>query len=254
MSSSMQTVLRNNLCIDVGNTRVKLAVFDEKDQLLDVQVLEDLDTHVLGKIIHQFNCQNAIISSVRAENEKARAFLTQKVQQLFFLTAELPLPIQNDYKSPKTLGKDRLAAIVGATVLMPRENVLVLDAGTCITYDFITKEGRYLGGSILPGIVMRFKSMAQFTAKLPLVEPAELENFIGTNTKTSLQTGVMYGVLHELRGFKRQYQEEFGNINVIVTGGDASYFESQLKNEIFAQPNLVPIGLNRILNYNIEHI
>jgi type III pantothenate kinase len=241
-----------NLCIDVGNTRVKLAIFDSKGILLELQVYDNLDRSILQSIIKKFACTNAIISSVRGNHTGEQLFLKQKVTNLYCLTADLPVPIQNRYKTPQTLGKDRLAAIVGATVLIPNQNILVVDAGTCITYDFITKRSEYLGGSILPGIVMRFKSMAHFTAKLPLIEKEELDSFIGTTTKTSMQTGVMQGVLHELIGFKMQYQEKFGNINVIVTGGDASYFESQLKNEIFAQPNLVLVGLNRILDYNIQ--
>ncbi|MDC0230401.1 type III pantothenate kinase [Aureispira] len=241
-----------NLCIDAGNTRVKIAIFNNDGLLVEKQVYNILDETILNKIINNYPCKNAIISSVKAPHDETIALLTKKMNHLFLLTADLPIPINSLYETPHSLGKDRLAGVVGATVLMPKENVLVVDAGTCITYDFITNNKDYLGGSILPGIVMRFKSMANYTAQLPLVEKAEIDFFIGTTTKTSIQTGVLQGVLHEIRGFKEQYKQQFGKIKVIVTGGDASYFESQLKNEIFVQPTLVLIGLNQILTYNTK--
>lgn len=240
-----------NLCIDVGNTRVKLAVLNATNQLMDLQFVDVLEQVHVQKMLEQYACRHAIISSVRGAQPTIKAWLAKELETVLELTATLPVPIQNRYKTPKTLGKDRLAGVVGAMALYPDENVLVVDAGTCITYDFISKTKDYWGGNILPGIVMRFKSMAHFTAKLPLVAQEPLDSFIGNSTKTAMQTGVLYGVLHELSGFKQQYEQQFGHIRVIVTGGDASYFESQFKNEIFAQPNLVLIGLNKILNYNI---
>lgn len=239
-----------NLCIDVGNTRVKLAVFDANGYLVDCQVVPDLTIKVLSELLPKYSFKQAILSSVRSDHQTARTWLLEHLEQLIWLDQALPLPVQNDYKTPQTLGKDRIAAVVGATVLFPQENVLVVDAGTCITYDFITKNAVYKGGSILPGIDMRFQGMAHFTAKLPLVSSTELDSFIGNTTETAMQTGVLFGVLHELRGFRNLYCQEFGDIKVIVTGGNASYFESQLKNEIFAHPNLVLIGLNKILDYN----
>ena len=241
-----------NLCIDEGNTRVKIAIFNNDGSLMETQVYNILDKAILDNIINNYSCKNAIISSVREPEDETITFLTKKMEQLCFLTADLPIPINNLYKTPQSLGNDRLAGVVGATVLMPKENTLVVDAGTCITYDFITNNKDYLGGSILPGIVMRFKSMANNTAKLPLVEKAEIDFFIGNTTETSIQTGVLQGVLHEIRGFKEQYTQQFGKIKVIMTGGDAPYFESQLKNEIFVQPDLVLIGLNQILTYNTK--
>lgn len=249
-----------NLCIDVGNTQAKLGVFravqSEQDDLnrnlIDFIRLDDLTIAALEDIFLKYNIRHAILSSTRGEHVDLMTFMQERLNMAIKLSSQIPVPITSQYQTPKTLGNDRLAGAVAATVLFPNEHVLVVDAGTCITYDFVTAEKVYMGGSILPGIEMRFNAMQHFTAKLPLVEMEELETFIGTSTKTSMQTGVLQGVLHELRGFKTQYGQEFGNIRVIVTGGDASYFESQLKNEIFAQPKLVLVGLNRILDYNIN--
>jgi len=241
-----------NLCIDVGNTRIKVAAFSQTGELLELAVHDNWPQEALVTMIEKYNCQAGIVSSVRENAQEQANLLQTYLQKVCLLTADLPTPIQNQYKTPKTLGKDRLAAVVGATKLLPQKNVLVVDAGTCITYDFVTAANVYHGGSILPGIDMRFKSMHHFTAKLPLVQRTTLTHFIGNTTQTALQTGVLFGVLHELRGFRQQYEAQFGDIAVIVTGGDASYFESQLKSEIFAQPNLVLIGLNQILNYNTD--
>ncbi|CAA6821105.1 MAG: Pantothenate kinase type III, CoaX-like (EC [uncultured Aureispira sp.] len=241
-----------NLCIDVGNTQVKLGVYDAKSSLLWFSKHPQLTIAVLKTLFLKFDIKQAILSSVRVEHAVVLTFLEQHLNTVLQLSSKTRVPLQSQYQTPETLGNDRLAAVAGANALYPNEGVLVMDAGTCITYDFITAEATYMGGSILPGITMRFQALHELTAKLPLIEPVHLEHFIGTSTQTSIQTGVLYGVLHELRGFKLQYEQEFGNIKVIVTGGDASYFESQLKNEIFAQPKLVLIGLNKILNYNLQ--
>ena len=241
-----------NLCIDVGNTQVKLGVYDAQNVLHSFSIHSELSIPLLEKVCSEFAIKHAILSSVRADYQQIIDFLSTQLQTVIQLSAATKMPLKSQYLTPKTLGNDRLAAVVGATVIHPTQGVLVVDAGTCITYDFVTAQHVYMGGSILPGIQMRFRALHQFTAKLPLIEQENLNHFIGTSTKTSIQTGVLYGVLHELKGFKLQYEQQFGNIKVIVTGGDASYFESQLKNEIFAQPKLVLIGLNKILNYNTQ--
>lgn len=241
-----------NLCIDVGNTQVKLGVYDSKDSLLWFSKHPELTIAVLETLFLKFEIKQAILSSVRVEHAVVLEFLEANLETVLQLSSKTNVPLQSQYQTPETLGNDRLAAVAGANALYPKNGVLVIDSGTCITYDFVTADATYMGGSILPGITMRFQALHELTAKLPLIEPADLDSFIGVSTKTSIQTGVLYGVLHELKGFKLQYEQEFGNIKVIVTGGDASYFESQLKNEIFAQPKLVLIGLNKILNYNIQ--
>lgn len=239
-----------NLCIDIGNTRIKFAIFQKDGQLVNLQWQKDWNTSFLQHIVTDFAIEAAIVSSVRGEQQELVRQLHQLLPIVLVLDHQLPLPIHNQYKTPKTLGKDRLAAVVGALALYPHTNLLVVDAGTCITYDFLDSHKNYWGGSILPGIKMRLDSMAHFTAKLPLLAPVIPKGFVGNTTDTAMQTGVFYGVLHELKGFAKQYSDKYGAIQVVITGGDSTYFESQLKNEIFAQPNLVLIGLNHILHYN----
>lgn len=239
-----------NLCIDVGNTKAKLGVYNSNGELQAFFREDNVSITVLDKVLKQFPIQHAIISSVRAAQDELIDYLSAQLETVIQLSHNIKVPIVKDYWTPETLGNDRLAVAVGAAFLYPNEHVLIVDAGTCITYDFITADKHYEGGSILPGIEMRFKALNHFTAKLPLVKQVVLTDFIGKSTETSIQTGIMQGVLHELRGFKSQYQQKYGNIRLVITGGDTSYFESQLKNEIFAQPNLVLIGLNAILTYN----
>jgi type III pantothenate kinase len=239
-----------NLCIDIGNTRIKFAIFDQENKMVALELANDWDITLLSGLLKQFPIQAAIISSVRDEDIALRTFLQKHLKTVLNLNSDTALPIHNQYQTPKTLGKDRIAAVVGALRLYPNRNLLVLDAGTCITYDFVDTHQNYWGGSILPGINMRLQSMHHFTAKLPLLEPTLPNNFVGDTTATAMLTGVFYGVLHELNGFRKQYSAKYGAIQVVITGGDSSYFESQLKNEIFAQPNLVLIGLNHILHYN----
>ena len=148
----------------------------------------------------------------------------------------------------KLLSRERNRPLMHTPTLRVASTVLVVDAGTCITYDFMTADKTYHGGSILPGIDMRFEALSLLTAKLPKLEKTTLDDFIGKSTATSIQTGVQIGVLHELKGFITQYEAKYGDLQLVLTGGDAPYFESQLKNEIFVEPNLVPIGLNYILN------
>lgn len=241
-----------NLCIDIGNTKVKFGISNLEGKLETFLKTSNLTIAFLKTILLEYSIKQAIVSSVRVKDEAVLSFLEKELETVLILSSAIRIPIESQYQTPKTLGNDRLAVVVAATVLYPGQQVLVVDAGTCITYDFITKDAVYMGGNILPGINMRFKALHELTAKLPLIEQDVLETFIGTSTKTSIQTGIMQGVLHELRGFRSQYEHQFGNIQVIVTGGDASYFESQLKSEIFALPNLVLIGLNKILNYNTQ--
>lgn len=237
-----------NLCVDIGNTQIKMGYYNKQGFLEDVTVLSDWKAINLEENLKEWKIERAIISSVRQEDKELTQYLEERLEDVHILSTALPLPIVVEYATPETLGNDRLAVAVAAAAIFPDRNVLIVDAGTCITYDFV-KEGHYLGGSILPGIDMRFRAMHEFTAKLPLVESTNLHSFVGYNTETSLQTGVLYGVLHELEGFAAQYREQFGPIIVMVTGGSLPYFESQLKNKIFAQYNLVLDGLNVILEY-----
>lgn len=238
-----------NLCLDIGNTQLKLGYYNKEGELQELLIVPTWQAANLERRLMDWNIKRAIISSVQSKDKALLDYLHARLEEVYVLSTDLSLPITLGYATPKTLGNDRLAVAVAAAVRYPQQAALVVDAGTCITYDFITAEGHYLGGSILPGIEMRFRAMHEFTAKLPQVERAELTTFIGNSTKTSLQTGVLYGVLHELEGFAAQYRQQFGSIVVLVTGGSLPHFESQLKSKIFAAPNLVLDGLNAILRY-----
>lgn len=237
-----------NLVVDHGNSAAKVGIFDhqtlmEKHTLLTVEALQ----HFLVKS----TAENIIISSVKKDVALVASWATQASKK-FILHHTLPLPINNLYATPETLGMDRLAGVSGAHQLFPLQHCLVIDAGTCITYDFLDREGNYHGGGISPGLKMRFQAVHTFTAKLPLVSPKENVNLIGSTTELSIQSGVVNGLLTETEGIIHQYRNKFKDLRVILCGGDASFFENQLKASIFASPELVLIGLNSILIYNVN--
>lgn len=239
-----------NLAIDIGNTRVKIGLF-QGEQLLMQEIWIGLDILKLNQIVTNHPVQNIIYSSTA---HLEQAFLDWGAQQnnCMALTPSTLLPIKNEYGTPQTLGKDRIAAAVGAYALYPQTNCLVVDAGTCITYEMISENGSYLGGNIAPGMQMRLQAMHHFTAKLPLVEQGEIVQKIGTSTTTALRNGALWGAVLEIEGVIEWFKDQFGLVNVILTGGDADFFGKNLKTEIFAHPNLVLIGLNKILTYNVE--
>lgn len=240
-----------NLTIDIGNTRIKLGLF-EKERLLEKWIWEDWSVEELFSLATNQKVKNVILCNVgKTVPEKITKVL---INNFFYieLNTNTPLPIQNTYKTPETLGKDRLAAVVGAYSIFPNQNCLVIDAGTCITYEFLSADGVYLGGNIAPGLEMRLKAMHHFTAKLPLVETGEIENVIGFDTKSAMRNGAQLGAALEIQGFIDWCGSEWGSINVILTGGDADFLVKNLKSQIFVNPNLVLQGLNKILNYNVE--
>jgi type III pantothenate kinase len=240
-----------NLTIDIGNTRTKLGFFKEKS-LVKKLTWEEWKWKDLKELLHNQKVKNIICSTVRPIDKELNKHLN-KHWYFINLDATTPLPIQNLYKTPKTLGKDRLAAVVGAKALFPKQACLVIDAGTCITYDLINEQGDYLGGNITPGLKMRFKAMQHFTAKLPLVKRrVKVKKTIGQNTKEALQIGGGLGNILEMEAWIQLFQSKFEGINTTLTGGDAEYFAKRLKTKIFANPNLVLIGLNKILDYNVE--
>jgi len=237
------------LIIDIGNTFVKIAVFDKK-QLLDIYTLEDLSIEKISSIEKKYpKISSAIVSSVKSYDISVKKYLQEKY---FFieLNDSTGLPIGSDYKTPKTLGNDRIAAVTAAFDLYPQSNVLVIDAGTCITYDLINDKGVYSGGSISPGIEMRFKALNSFTAKLPLLKFKEIDYLTGITTEQSILSGVINGVCAEIDGIIASYQKNYENLTIILSGGDYIYFDKRLKNNIFALPNIVLQGLNIILDFN----
>jgi len=239
-----------NLILDIGNTRTKIGVFSGH-RLLKKMIWNQWTLRHVKELIEQKNINRVALSSVSDPKKSADNFFKKHFYYIN-LNANTALPIKNHYKTPQTLGKDRLAAVVGAFAEYPNQHNLVIDAGTCIKYDLITADGDYYGGSISPGIEMRLKAMHHFTAKLPLVKRGNLRTLVGKNTKTALQTGGQLGAIAEAIGFISWYKEKYGQINVILTGGDANFFAKKLKTPIFVNQNLVLTGLNKILNYNVE--
>lgn len=233
-----------NLILDFGNTSIKVACF-ENEQLIHFFTCQDLS--LIYDVIEEKKPLNIIISSVTKQHLPLLA-----LSNVINLTHQTPLPIKNEYETPHTLGMDRLAGVIGAITLFPTTNCLVIDAGTCITYDFISKEKTYLGGSISLGSQMRFKALSNFTNALPLVEFNPFVSLIGTSTQTAIQSGVFYGILCEMNGIIASYEAQFGKVQTIICGGDAKYFESKIKAHIFVDSNLVLSGLHTILRYNIS--
>ena len=240
-----------NLTIDIGNTRTKFGFF-KNGRLRKKMYWESTDLNTLIALLDNQKVENIICSTVKTVDPKFESIL--KTRFYTRLEANTPLPIQNKYRTPKTLGKDRLAAVVGAYHLYPGESSLVIDAGTCITYDVIDAAGNFLGGNIVPGMRMRWKAMHHFTAKLPLVDKVDKKRSpdIGKDTISALATGGALGTILEMDGWIQYFHQEYDVINTILTGGDGEYFAKRLKSKIFANPNLVLVGLNKILKHNVE--
>jgi type III pantothenate kinase len=239
-----------NLVIDYGNTLKKIALYD-KQNMVYFKPFRELNAKILNDHLpEKENITAAILASSGDCPPDLISWLGHSFQ-FIELTEQVPVPITNRYETPMTLGKDRLAAVVAAQERFPRQDILAISAGTCITYDFINASKEYLGGSISPGIHMRFKALHTFTAHLPLIEMAPPPRLTGENTEESILSGVMNGIVAEMNGIVDQYRLEYPDIKIILSGGDANYFEKRLKNNIFAIPNIVLEGLNLILSFNL---
>ncbi|GAB4160004.1 MAG: type III pantothenate kinase [Winogradskyella sp.] len=239
-----------NLIVDVGNTFVKFAVF-KNDELTYKIGFELSEFEKQFKILKKDypNLNSAIVSSVGFLS-KTQMHSIEADLKVVELNHKLRLPFKNCYKTPKTLGVDRIALVSASVNQFPDQNVLVIDAGTCITYDFVTQRNEYLGGAISPGIRLRYESLHNLTANLPLLKKRQPENIIGNSTKSSIHSGVVIGVVKEMDGVINQYKAEHQDLTVILTGGDANFLSNQLKNSIFANSNFLLEGLNYILHLN----
>ncbi len=244
----------SNLAIDIGNTRTKVAVFDDgrlvHKEFWDVPAVERLE-----HLAYNQKVENAILSTTAAVPADMEAFLNDHFFYIRLQTGT-PLPVTLRYKTPHTLGKDRIAAAAAVCHLFPGEHVLVIDAGTCITMDVVNAAGEFLGGNISPGVEMRLKAMHHFTANLPLVNaaPARLPGtmWLGDSTEMAVRNGGELGALLEVTAFVEKCRRLFEPLRVIFTGGDADFFVKTIKTKIFANPNLVLTGLNKILQHNVE--
>ena len=238
-----------NLVVDIGNTRVKAAVF-EGNKLVELFVFDKKKiVSEIKKIVKKYSILDGIISNVASFSEKKMLQLKKNVN-FKVVSASSKIPFINLYKTPKTLGVDRIALVAGAVKKFPNTNVLIIDAGTCITFDFVNSKSEYLGGAISPGIKMRFRALNKFTANLPLVETIELNDFIGKNTEESIISGVLNGVKNEINGIIEDYYLKYLDLTVVLTGGDTNFLSKQLKSSIFANQNFLLQGLNEILKFN----
>jgi type III pantothenate kinase len=240
--------MTKTLCLDFGNTRLKAAVFCG-EEIQEIFVLKNNGLDDLSFILEKFKPDSSILSSVIDHDSGVENILSGKTQ-FHKLTNLSKLPFTIPVGKPETMGADRLAIAASAVHLFPGKNNLAIGLGSCITYNFINCNHQFLGGSISPGMEMRFKAMNYYTAKLPLVKANWDVPLIGYDTKTNLQSGVVLGIAKEIDGMIDQYEEKFGNFNVLLTGGDIPYFEPHFKNKIFANPDLLFKGLYAISKVN----
>lgn len=243
-----------NLVLDIGNSRTKISMFSGSE-LIKHLVTDSPDTGLLRQLVHEFKgTDKAIICSTKDYPEELTNFLKMEMSFVLEFSHTTPVPVKVLYKTPETLGKDRIAAVSGASLLFPAEDILVIDAGSAITYDFINSSGEYTGGNISPGLDMRFKALHHYTGRLPLVDPEQDYEFWGRDTSSAIRAGVQNGILFEMEGYIGHFKKIYKKMQVIFTGGNANFFERKLKNSFFVDSNLVSKGLNRILEYNDKKI
>ena len=241
-----------NLIIDVGNTKVKLAIFKEHKLVKKISVTHNSVVSKIKKLLkdHQ-DLQHGVISTVGKISNQDFEQLNSSLN-LLVLNSLTKIPFKNCYETPSTLGADRIALVSASVSKFPNKNVLIIDAGTCITYDFITNNNHYLGGAISPGIKMRYKALHNLTANLPLLEAKPPKNLIGNSTSESIHSGIINGILKEIDGIVLEYEKKYQDLTVILTGGDTKFLSKQLKSSIFANSNFLLEGLNFILEYNTK--
>jgi type III pantothenate kinase len=239
-----------NLIIDVGNTLVKLAVFDNGALQFKKTFIKSDFLDTLSVVSKQFvKIENAIISSV-SNITKAQLSALKKLYPLKILDYKMKLPFINLYETPSTLGVDRIALVSAAAMQFPTKNVLIIDSGSCITYDFIDDKNQYLGGAISAGLEMRYNALNHFTARLPFLELKRPKSIIGNSTNSSMHAGVVYGTSFEIEGFISSYRLQYDDLTIILTGGNAHFLRDSLKSDIFANSNFLMEGLNSILENN----
>jgi type III pantothenate kinase len=242
-----------NLVIDIGNSRTKLALFNQHDLMFSVPIEQLTVSHLKMLKDEHPQLTQAILSSVKPVDEEILQFLSGNFDLFIELDHQTKLPIKNLYETPETLGKDRLAAAVGANELFPDQNLLIIDAGTAITYDLVSEKNEFIGGNISPGLQMRFKALNHFTGKLPIVSHSDEIQHIGRNTTEAIRAGVQNGILYEIAQTIELFNKNYQNLQIVMTGGDPIFFDKKLNYTIFVHFNITLIGLNRILEYNAKN-
>ncbi len=240
--------MQTTICFDFGNTRLKYAVFRDRN-FQEEAVLENTDTDTLQQVLERFRPDKSILSSVINHPPELDELLARHTQ-FHKLGHTSKLPLTTPVGKPETIGADRLALVAAAVDLFPKQHNLAIGLGTCITYNFINRNHEFLGGSISPGMQMRFRAMHEQTALLPLIKPESDFPLVGYDTKTNLLSGVILGMAKEIDGIIDAYSLKYSNFNVLLTGGDMGFFVPHLKNKIFADPNLIFKGLYAISAFN----
>ena len=238
-----------NLILDFGNTLIKAAVFNS-NELVRSEIFNSSNDLLSNSSLFQ-NINHCIVSSV---NDSHQSFLSSYLKKINILefTSKRKIPILNKYESTQTLGSDRIAASIGAFSISPNKNTLVIDAGTCLKFNFTNDRNEFIGGSISPGLEMRFKALRHFTGKLPLLEIKEDYNkLVGQNTEESILSGVINGIIAETDSIINEYKKLYPELTIFLTGGDAAFFEKRLKSSIFVDSHLVLTGLNQVLKFNL---
>lgn len=251
--------------LDIGNTSTKLGFF-HNDKIKQHFVIEGLlSQKEFENLIKDIEVEAVIVSSVRSDSAKLEKYIDKNYHAVNLASLKLNnqksagkphpyllLPFKNRYKTPETLGRDRIANAAAVAVLYPHQNNLIIDAGTCLKFDFVDDSGRYHGGSIAPGLQMRFQSLKEYTGKLPLIKPKRFKKLIGASTEESILAGVQNGMINEVVATIANYKQNYNSINIILTGGDWRLFAEHLKKHIFAHPFLTLEGLQIILQYNLN--
>ena len=238
------------LILDIGNTRTKYATFsngllESKGYCSDNELDAVIDTHI-GLV------KKVLVSSVKPLSNEREISFKKMSSNVLFLNSKLKTPFTNDYETPKTVGSDRLALAAGALLIYPNKAILIIDIGTCMTFDFVSDKGNYIGGAISPGLQMRLKALHQFTGKLPLVAVNEPQDLIGRNTIESILSGVVNGMKAEIDGIIDAYKLRYPQVKIILTGGDITFFDKKLKNSIFADADILLKGMHFILEHNSD--
>ena len=239
------------LIIDIGNSVVKMVAF-QGDEPVDEIRAENGDLTGLDAFVSKHNFRSGIVGSVRGLTRNEEEALARLQFPLLRFSHDTPIPISNRYRTPETLGSDRLAAVIGASSLMPGKDLLIIDAGTCITYEVIDARGNYWGGNIAPGMQMRLRALHEYTARLPLVEAEGVVPGMGYDTETAIRSGVLRGMKYEIEGYIKSMRSKFPHLQVFLTGGNRINFDEDIRKLVFTDKYIVPRGLNKILDYNEE--
>jgi len=239
-----------NLIFDIGNSGTKMAVFDGSKMITSFRTRE-FSCEKLERKLSQYKIDKAIISAVKVIPDFIVDLLKVNIPSVHTLSARSKLPFKIEYETPETLGPDRIAAVAGAYAVFPGDHILIIDAGSAITFDFLSGKS-FKGGNISPGLGMRFRALHKFTGKLPLVTSAKKFSSPGKNTVEAITAGVINGIIYEINEYIRTFEKKHAEIRVILTGGDSGYLKEKINYQITYMPDIVIDGLNYILEYNAK--